>query len=451
MSDDMSSVIKASEISSLSDTQVKVLSILPLIPAVGSICASSTIVFMIWKSHKRTVYRRLLLGMSLCDVCMSVFAPLQAFLLPRETSQRVWAVGNDATCSMMGFMSQFSFAILIYSTILSFYFLMTVRYGMREEKIAKFEPYLHLFAIGYPFITATIGVAKDMFREVELSPMCWVTDYPENCGDDPGETGEPCKGELIAWIFGGLLIFPTLICLVVNNSLIYRHVRHTVYSARRRSSVPIDTSNDRNSLSRNRNQQREADSQVRRVQEVAKQAFLYVFSFSLSYIWTIFLRLMESAGFNAEDESSVFFLLVLQALFYPSQGMWNLLVYVRPKYSRSRKDFPYESRFWCFLRALFEEDIKPRHSRPNMGSSETAREDPSNNMNLSPGDYEKRSKVHAIAISGWLTAYKSSDNAVEKDSSLQPQENSEESTDVMPVWNEEEHGRDGDEEEESSE
>jgi uncharacterized membrane protein YozB (DUF420 family) len=410
--DDDMAVLRASEISSLSDAQVKVISILPIIPALGSLCASILIVTVILRSRKRTVYRRLLLGTSCCDICQSLFTPMQAFLLPRETSQRVWAFGNDATCSMMGFMSQFTFSIFIYSTMLSFYFLLTVRYSVREETISKrIEPFMHIFAIGYPLITAIVGAIKGMYHETEISPMCWVTDYPKNCGDDPWDSGEPCKGELMAWIFGGILIFPAMISLIVNNALIYGHVRRTTFTAQKRSSIPIDPASQQR-------QRREVDSQTQRVREVAIQAFLYVFAFLITYIWTILLRLLESAGFDAEDENSIYFLLVLQSALYPSQGVWNMLVYVRPKYSRCRRDFPFESKVWCFLRSLFEEEVKPRYTLNNAVPSHTSQD--SSNLLANAGN---RMKIQAgNVISGWFSIRPSSEgrSSTKAESELPP-------------------------------
>lgn len=71
------------------------------------------------------------------------------------------------------------------------------------------------------------------------------------------------------------------------------------------------------------------------------------------------LRIMEGQNYDAEDEDTLFPLLIIQSLTLPSQGFFNLLVYIRPSYLRCRKEFPEASYFWCFRRAMYGDRIKP--------------------------------------------------------------------------------------------
>jgi hypothetical protein len=105
------------------------------------------------------------------------------------------------------------------------------------------------------------------------------------------------------------------------------------------------------------------DSQTRRVQAVATQAFLYVGSFVLTYAWQLILRIVEGSFGNASWESSLFPILVLNGIFMPLQGVFNLLVCARPNYLRARRDYPNESNFWCFRRALYGDAIPPNKSK----------------------------------------------------------------------------------------
>jgi hypothetical protein len=55
-----------------------------------------------------------------------------------------------------------------------------------------------------------------------------------------------------------------------------------------------------------------------------------------------------------EHESELFGLLVMQAIFLPCQGFFNVIVFSRPKYRRIRKSFPDQSPIGAFRMALFE-------------------------------------------------------------------------------------------------
>lgn len=59
---------------------------------------------------KKTPYKRILFAMSACDIIASTNFGWQNFLVPEETSQRVWAFGNDASCTATGTLTQFSFS-----------------------------------------------------------------------------------------------------------------------------------------------------------------------------------------------------------------------------------------------------------------------------------------------------------------------------------------------------
>jgi hypothetical protein len=204
------------------------------------------------------------------------------------------------------------------------------------------KPFMHVLSIGFPTITALIGAILGVYSDGEIGLQCWVDNYPKGCGD---HVGVPCLSLLIGWIFGGWIMFFMIFSIVINNVTIYRFVRQTIYHGRRQSSFAAGQG---------------LDSQTRRVQAVAThQAFLYMGSFVMTYAWQMILRIIEGSFGDASWESSLFPLLVLNAIFMPPQGVFNLLVYARPNYLRARKDNPNEARVWCFGRALHGDVIQP--------------------------------------------------------------------------------------------
>ena len=162
-------ILDPEDISSLSDAQEKALAILPFFPSLLSFLGSAQIVWMVLTAKRKTPYRRILLGLSCSDILASFVYPWQSFLVPKATSQRVWAIGNDATCSALGFGQQVFFSSVWYNCMLSLYFLLTVRQGIKDPVLARrWEPFMHAISIGFPLITATMGAAIGWYHEVEI-------------------------------------------------------------------------------------------------------------------------------------------------------------------------------------------------------------------------------------------------------------------------------------------
>lgn len=329
--------------SDLSDAQTVVLAVSTIPMALLSSAASSLIIYMVLYKKKRNgmdSLGRILIGMSVCDIIASTQTCLQAFLAPQDASQRITSLGNSTSCNTLGFLWQFSYACFCYNGLLSFYYLVTIRYGWRDGKFQKYEWYLHGLCIGYPLVTASFGSVFKWYDVNEIGFGCWVNNYPRNCGDEPHETGENCIAEEIAWVIGGIPVLLLITIIIANNIFIYRYVRWTLFRSRRHSVVNLD-------------------SQARRMRQVAIQCFLYVLAFWCTTIPSIIIRNLEARGFSADSESSIFPILLLQSIAVPSTGMWNFMVYIRPQYMKCREDFPNESRWWAFRRAAFGSIVNP--------------------------------------------------------------------------------------------
>lgn len=150
----------------LSDAQEKVLAILPIPSAILSIFGSATILYMCCRTRnerKWTTYTRLLIGLSICDILSSLTLGVAAFLRPRD-NLRVWTFGNEATCSAIGFLTQFSYSGLFYNAMLSFYFLLSARFRIKNERIAKrIEPFMHFLSLLFPLVTASVGAEMGVY------------------------------------------------------------------------------------------------------------------------------------------------------------------------------------------------------------------------------------------------------------------------------------------------
>lgn len=376
------------DMSSLTDTQDKVLSILPIFPSLLSIWGSTNIIHMVWVSEKKTPYRRILLGLSVCDLINSLVFPFQPFLLPNETSERIWAIGNEQTCDALGFFQQFHFTSVWYNGMLSFYFLLSVRYGVKEDVMARrYEPVMHLLSIGYPLVTALFGAGFHMYNEVLVGHGCWIYNFPSGCVAcdqiDPLEGETCCLSPTMAWLFAGIPTFLTFVAILVNNFLVYMHVRKTILKSNRylermalgqSDDLSLGAASGHSTVSSRPSNASHNPRQIKRIKAVATQAFLYVVAFLLTYVPALSLRIMESGDYDAEDEYELFPMLIWQALFLPLQGFFNCLIFARPSYMRVRKQHPEEGRFWAFRRALHGDKVEPKTEESKQANQRSAKE-----------------------------------------------------------------------------
>jgi hypothetical protein len=394
----------------LTDDQERVLAILPIPSAILSILGSSAIIYRALKSREQrkwTPYERLLLAMSICDIIASIAISLATFLRPQETSSWVWAFGNDASCSAIGFLNQLSFSAMLYNGMLSIYFVLTARFGFKNAYIAKcVEPMMHFIAIGYPLITATSGAMLGVYGEVAAGLGCWVTNY----GCD--ENGENCISQVIACFYYALPALFVLGTLVANNLVIYIFVwqqtrtrsklkRNPPNSSKSPDSVvgkrttleSFISNNDSLGISEPSNtnagsyhcetrawetefsspsfslkeeQGKHASyshckRQNQRLKLVSSQAFLFVASYVVC--WSGIMALAQSAA-NADSEEhevmvEYYPIAILQAALFPLQGLLNMIVHIRPKYLKWMHEFPSETRLWAAKRAIFGDEVKP--------------------------------------------------------------------------------------------
>jgi len=204
------------------------LSVAPIPSCLLSIAGSSLIIQHVRKGKRMSSYRSILTAMSVCDIIFTCGWMLQPFLSPSTIDQPwIFAVGNAGTCTFLGFVSQFGMSAHCYAALLSFYFVLTVRFGVTQATFTKVLPFFHGLIMIWSIGTAIAGTVLGQFNEMGVSPGCWIGG--DGCVED-------CMTPyILGWIFGGV---PTLFCLgcvVVNNLVLYCYVRQTVVTGQRRS------------------------------------------------------------------------------------------------------------------------------------------------------------------------------------------------------------------------
>jgi hypothetical protein len=239
---------------------------------------------------------------------------------------------------MLGFFLQFGFSALLYSCGLSFYYLCTIRFGYSEDRVKRHvEPWVHAVSIGYPLTTATVVGAMGAYHELHVGLGCWITDYPPGC-ETEAKPDTICYASTIGWVVAGIPFLLCLMALVINNILIYRKVREVMVMGGRRSS--------------------NASIQSLRIRHVAIQAYLYVTGFFIPVLFTLLLRSLN--GMNVilqSDEAKFFHLIFLNHLMFPLQGFCNFVVFMRPRYLRSRALSP-DLPWWKVLQATIWSEMR---------------------------------------------------------------------------------------------
>ncbi|CAJ1941053.1 unnamed protein product [Cylindrotheca closterium] len=291
-------------------------------------------------------------------------------------------------------MNQATTAAIWYQGMLSIYFLLTTRYGMKNATIAKrIEPLMHIVALGYPIGTAIVGAGMGIYGERAGAASCYVRSYDKSSASDQDEKSTT---DAVMYMFFAIPVLTVFICLVFNNISIYLFVRHYTrkcsskegkdpapantnvsFGWSERSALPMQSSqgSSRNASTTNqpttRQHRRNNDkrstrklaSQSQRLQLVCSQAFLFVLAFVLCHTWNVAMEILQGSVQNRADETEMMMkyypLAVVQATLLPLQGLFNMIIFLRPKYLMLRLEFPIEGRLWTAQRIFLGNQLRP--------------------------------------------------------------------------------------------
>lgn len=284
-----------------------------------SISGSSLIIYIILRGGGTQLLRtksRLLLGMSIVDICSSTAYAFSIMPTPQVTGCSN-GLGNISTCAAQGFFLQLGLAGPAYNAMLSIYFLMTIRYSLNRRIIAeKYELLMHLYAITPVLVTAIIGVAKNMY--FGEGGLCWFGDVCTSYGTCSDGNGWGSGFPLVIFSFGFTAI--NAVCTVFCMLAIYWTLHKQNLANRRHVFQP-------NGLTTTRH--RRANETEFAANQSFKQAFLYFCAFLITYIWMSIIIIVSLFDDKAEVWNHAWYY-CLSGMFRPLQGMWNFFAFVRP-------------------------------------------------------------------------------------------------------------------------
>ena len=313
-----------------SEIQQLHLSIWPHLTGVLSMIGSGLIINQILRSpsNRKKVYHRLLLAMSICDLNTSFWYSLSTWPIIKGTEGVYQPSGTKGFCTAQGFFMQFGVATPLYNAVLAFYYLLTIRYHWKENKMKKAEKCLLSGPLIWASISSFTALGLNLFNNATL--WCWI-------GPDP--SGVDNNFKTFRWIFFYGPLWAAIISSGVAMLLTYLSVRQT-----EKASSRWERGASGGAELKNVSMQRKKDESDRKYsKQVSAQAMYYLLAFFFTWTPATVTRCMQMM--NAKVPYAM---LLLMAIFTPMQGFLNFLVYMRPRWIAYRKKHPEWGRCMAF-------------------------------------------------------------------------------------------------------
>ena len=360
-----------------SPSQKRVLQWLPRVSAILSLLGSA---YIIWDSvrdkvKRRSVYHQLMFAISVFDVFGSIAWGFTTLPIPKidefgEPSTIYGARGTEATCTAQGFFIQLGYTSIFYNMSLSFYYVMVIRYDMREHQIKKYQWFLFL-----PALIAGLGLACGGISHYENDLWgCYVA--------PPALYGS--YRNIV--IFGVFPICLGMFTATINMLVLYLTVRKTAAKARQwrgssstpglnvdppSPSLPLGTptsSSHRRSnpfalLTRRNSNAGPKTAMDRMESKTFWQAVAFLGAFYLT--WPIVM-----VATLRPEVAGVFPFMVIAFTLAPLQGFLNFLVYARPRFQQYWENRRRQRRAQEELQGLSE--VQSTHNSSTARLSETA-------------------------------------------------------------------------------
>ena len=194
--------------------------------------------------------------------------------------------GNKATCVAQGFFIQLSFAVPGYNAMLCIYFLCVIKWNTSERVLAKYEPFMHAFAVLPPLVTAIIAAANNLINSFAIN--CWLAEEDKYSIDKADDDNE--KNILLAILIGSVLVIALIIFIIIVGSMVQVYLAVKRQESRMSSYQfrPRATSAPSNSSST----QRKANRLSKDVSDTLTQAILYVCAFFFTYLFRASLSIV---------------------------------------------------------------------------------------------------------------------------------------------------------------
>ena len=328
-----------------------------------SAIASTLLILVILKSETKlkTIYHRIIFGMSCADVLASIATALNTLPMPKRgfygtnalrSCYDHWPVirlGNAQTCEAQGFCFYFGYsAMMYYNGSLCAYYACAIAFQMREQKIRKFvEPFFHLLPFAVGLAVAIPPLLQETYNPSGWDAYCTI----QSIGCPSDDQSLPCyRGQRNQepYYMRMLITSTTLLCATIVLSLLLvvcRVVQVDRYSSEISRTNPASFGH------------RGLTNAKANAKAVLIQSLCYLFALVLV---TIFPILMVMRGYT--DPDRVPYLPNLKVFFMPLAGLFNFLTFISHKIYAIQKVGADEKGCWkIFVDLMTGKSAEPIH------------------------------------------------------------------------------------------
>lgn len=317
------------------------------------------------KTLKNSAYYRLMLSMSTSDFIVSFAWFCTTWPIPKDEdsldnpSEILYGnVGTMHSCTAQAFFIQLGIITPFYNALLSLYYYLTIRREWKEEEFKwRVEIIGHFISISFGLGTSIAGLVMELYNNSLV--WCWINSYPWKCGDGDGQ--EPCvrglNSNVYRWAFYYGPLWFMIVMVAFFMTLVYVYVRgldvkmsqytesYMQKAARASASADTEKSGEIEAASATGRRpsfiksfsttkmevikEQRKHRKNERSKAVANQGLFYAGTFALVWVFGTTARAMQLA-----KKPVPWAILFLFAVFTPSQGFFNFLVYIRPKLVR---------------------------------------------------------------------------------------------------------------------
>lgn len=246
--------------------------------------------------------------------------------------------GSVLACEIQGFFYITGFGMaLVLGLVLNIYYVCKLRYNMKDAAFRKcIEPLLYAVSFTTMIIPGIFIWRNGGFNPTPHDPYCAVREYPMHC---TLETDSQCRGSDIIepLIFFFWTIYAAFGLLLISMGLIiasyFRNEREIKQNIKSLKNIERQENLDaEESKQIDLNSQEQIMLELHHIRSsrksVTKQAFLYISAFFLTW----FSLFVETATGNHNSVA------VVRFIFQPSQGLYNLMIFMYHKIDVAIKD-----------------------------------------------------------------------------------------------------------------
>ena len=272
------------------------------------------------------------------DLIIGICMFLSSWPIPRGTPGIHAAIGTTSTCTAQGFFLQFAIMAPLYNAALSLYYLLMIRYNWTEERLQKLRLPIHATILTFGLGTSIAGLPLTLYNNSNL--WCWQASYPVGCLESSQNNGvTTCeRGDnalsIYRWAFFYAPLWAAIVFATISMLLVFCKVHSLEVKSERFRSTRYSMEQGvmaTNTCGNSAILQRPGA----RAEKVARQACCYVGAFYLTWIWSTLTRIIQTISGR-----SYFPIVLLTAIFLPSNGFLNFCVYTRPRFERYREQHP---------------------------------------------------------------------------------------------------------------